>query len=576
MKGRFLKLPYLIGLGGVILLSVLVYRYFAPFGKEVKYSFNQNLPNSQKNLNLPPSKDSAHYQSLLINNPVTRFSISNFDLSKADTVNINFKFKSGQKEIKLGLSGQNQGQYLYFPLYQANLVGLTWPSFSDRGLTLYQKTQKYDSFSQFVTNPPEDASTATYFVNPDDLFTYETASSQKGNTSIKVPLRQEHTFLIKVTQGPLDIKVSKQDYNLYPGPDKFKMALFHQDQLIAEKIIEDDGVTDASNIQTLPQEGEILIDQLDPGIYTLKLGFMGEYSGDGQINQIDINQKSVVIPGYIFAVGQKPVTIYSNSSKITASTSHAGSVQDLSLNGKIKIPIKKASVSYNFDISKLDPSSKVYYLTAPKSDISFTSSGFFSFSPDSFFLPYYTETTDLKNYPEVTDIQKNLDYIISSAPAIVSHDGWLETSLTVPVKKIANSDGNLYFSLEIPELDKHGGSLEISGLDIVINDRPITPTEVIPTNVPTETPIIALTPTITTVHQPGLWQKIKNLFSRPFSSSLVTTPTPIATPSPVGFCLLNDQNLAVGSTFTAADGCNYCTCTSTLQVECTSNSCSQN
>jgi hypothetical protein len=52
------------------------------------------------------------------------------------------------------------------------------------------------------------------------------------------------------------------------------------------------------------------------------------------------------------------------------------------------------------------------------------------------------------------------------------------------------------------------------------------------------------------------------------------TPTPVAIPTVISkVCQLNDQSYLVGQSFTAADGCNTCTCNSDLTIACTTLAC---
>lgn len=58
------------------------------------------------------------------------------------------------------------------------------------------------------------------------------------------------------------------------------------------------------------------------------------------------------------------------------------------------------------------------------------------------------------------------------------------------------------------------------------------------------------------------------------SASLPTSPaTPSPTSIPTQVCSLNDKNYEVGESFTAADGCNTCTCSEDLSISCTEKVC---
>ncbi|MDP4010237.1 MAG: hypothetical protein Q8P53_04630 [Candidatus Shapirobacteria bacterium] len=70
------------------------------------------------------------------------------------------------------------------------------------------------------------------------------------------------------------------------------------------------------------------------------------------------------------------------------------------------------------------------------------------------------------------------------------------------------------------------------------------------------------------------------LIKKPSTTSTTTNatlPTSPATPSPTSIptqvCALNDKNYEVGESFTAADGCNTCTCSEDLSISCTEKVC---
>ena len=64
----------------------------------------------------------------------------------------------------------------------------------------------------------------------------------------------------------------------------------------------------------------------------------------------------------------------------------------------------------------------------------------------------------------------------------------------------------------------------------------------------------------------------KDQSSVPIQSEPVSSPQD-TTPVETEFCFLNDKNYAVGETFSAADGCNTCSCSETKEIVCTEMAC---
>ena len=584
MKSHFSKPTYVILLAGLALLLVLVYRYFAPFGKEIKYSFVNTLPGSEKINSITSSNsEPMHLDSQLIKTKISRFTIQ-ANPKTVGSINVNFRFKPGQNEIKLGFRGDEKQAFSYQPLYLASLQNLGWKSVSENGLTLYQKNSTFANVADFVKAPPKDKKIAIYQVDKNILS--PVGSKDTGKTLIATPLRGSHTLYVQVVSAPLIIKIAKQDFNMYPGADKLKISLYSGEKNVAEKTIGDDGITDKSTLKTLPTETELKVDSINPGTYRLELVNISEGS-DFQITKIDVNQKKVVVANNIFFTGAKSTDIYTNASKITAQTVHDDSLQTLKLNNSVDMPLKKTSEKYSFDLTKLVSNDKngLSHIYSPKSDVVLNADGYFSFSPDSFFNPSSISTVNLADFADSGDIDKNVDYILTSLPPVKLDNGWLNSTVNVDPKNINLTSNSIYFSLEIPDLDKHGGSLEIGTFDITVNDKTSQPT---PTAVPTAKPTVTPTPVSTKSAAPkvSLLTLIKMIFSGLTQNShqasqskptVKPTPTIIPTPTqvPSGNCSLNGKILSVGSTFAAADECNFCTCAGNLQIECTSKDCSQ-
>jgi len=624
---KSIKPIYLAIALGLIILSFLFYRYFAPFGKEVKYSFVKTLPNSEEVSTANPTTvtdNGIKSETLKLGSQLVKSKTSRFNLKanrkNLENILVNLKFKPGQKEIKIGLRGDEKQAFYYQPLYFAPLANISWDKVEDKGLVLYQKNKTFKSVADFIKNPPKDKKIAMYQVDPNLLQTAVT--KDQGKFSLPGPIRGNHTFYLSVNSKPLSIKLGKQDINATDGEDKLKAQLFYGQNLVAEKIIGDDGIADKSQLQALAKDIEIKIDDPRTGIYRLEL-VVDSKGSDLQITKLDINQKKVVVDKNYNPYGNKPVTFFVSADKLAITAINNTGIQTIKINNKGTLEIKKAKEKGIIDLSKIEKKTKdLYQISVPKNNLSFNSDGFYAFSADGFFFPKVIKSVDLSDFADFEDVSANVDFILTTLPQTKEAKGWLETSVNISPKNIALPKDLIYFSLEIPELDKHGGSMEINGFDIILKDKAIitpqatkvptlaptaTPTATptaIPTVKPTNTPIPTLTPTSTptptavatsvpsisptatlipvpTANQPtpskfNLVDWFKSLLPKvavPTITLPFETPTPTATPTPVGTCKFYNRNLSIGASFWAADNCNICTCNSNLQIQCTKRVC---
>ncbi len=470
LRNRLIIIAAIVSLG---IIGILAFKYIAPFGKIISYRFSQRLPGSKEANRIEGENESIKLSSQIIKNSISRFTLK-IDPKNIENIRVALKFKPGQKEIKIGIRSNEKDTFYYQPLYFSLLRDLNWSNIQEKRLTLWQRNKDFISVEKFIEKTPENRKIALYMVNPDKLLSIKPIKEKgKTQTIIPNPLRGNHSLYIMVTQKPLEIKIAKQDMNMYDGPDKLKIMLSKGQKIITEKTIEDDGITDKSRLQSLPQEEEIKIDEALPGIYKLNLNFES-VGADSSTTKIEINQKKVVFNNYLFPLGEKPTTIFTNSSKIDISTPHEAYLQTVLLNNGEKLEIKEVAKKFNFDLGKLAGELKedeLYKLESPKNDLNISGGGYFSFSRESFFYPEIIKTIDIASFDNQLQIYDGIDYILTSLPPLKNEGDWLVSEAIIDPKDIGVDGDTLYFSLEIPDLDKYGGSLEIDSLEVAIKNK---------------------------------------------------------------------------------------------------------
>jgi hypothetical protein len=465
------------------------YKYFAPFGKLVSYQFISKLPGAQEIVTFPTSPNSTlTIPSQILRTNQVRFSI-NLLSKNIQSVQVRLRCKKGPREIRLGIRGNESDIFTYLPLYQSQLQDLDWNYLEEGNFILWQKEKKYRNLSDFVNDATSVRKVVSYYVDVDKLSLLKPPGTA-GNISTVITdqLRGNHTLLVRVDKTPLILKVAKQDYNAYEGEDKYRIAILKGSRVIAEQTIGDDGITQASNLMMQPQETTLTLKDINPGLYQVNLINEGS---DSFISRLEVNQQKVVFKDYLFPVGSKPSSVWTNAGKITMTTWHEESLQTAKLNGNIELQIKERNKKYAFDLAELTNQkdiSALFRLDFPKNDAIIEAAGYFAFNKDSFFYPDVISSIQLSSLDNINDA----DYVLSSYKKAKPDGDWLVAQVSFDPKDIKINGDKLFFSLEMPDLAKYGGELEIDSLEIQaqskgILESSIQKAETPPSNIPKKT-----------------------------------------------------------------------------------------
>ncbi|KKT75307.1 MAG: hypothetical protein UW69_C0017G0018 [Microgenomates group bacterium GW2011_GWA2_44_7] len=528
----------------LIVIAIFSYNYFAPFGKVVSYNFPFKLPGTVGVTNFPPgSTGSLKIPSQVLKTETARFSLA-VPPRTVDSLKATLKFKPITGEVLLGVRGRETDKFVYVPLYNSILQNLGWNKTEQEGITLWQKTEDFRTLSDFVGKVRLDKKIVSYYVPSSRLQTLKNIQVESQDTAVvDRRLRGNLQMQIMVDKKPLVIKLFKQDLNYYPGEDKYKLVLTSDGKTIHENDIGDDGITDNSLLKLTPQEKEIAINEVIPGIYTLNINYLGT-GQDSEIVKIEVNQKKVVFTNDVFVSDIKPVSVWTSSPRVVLSTPHGTALQTITVNGAPAITLDKVGKGFVFEVSSLPlkiATGSAYSLEAPKGDISFTTKEYLAFSEKALFNP-----DPFSNIPLTADNLKSTDYILSSYKPAGRDGQWMKAEISINPQLInIENNGRVYFSLEIPDLAKNGGELEIDSLEVQVKSLGLLEPKEENSRVQTTASSKGL---VAWVSQPvqairGFFSSIGNKFSRkpaPRSSSTPSpqnkrnpTPTNIPSPSPV-------------------------------------------
>jgi hypothetical protein len=463
-------LPILI-FCSLVLIGNLLFYYLSPYGKITTYDFTEKLPGAESFTSLNKTDEKLELGGMIVKTKSTRFSLNN--PKKLSDIVFKFAYKPGQKEIKIGVRGNESDPFVYKSLFFDPINSLTWEKIEQNGLVLYQKNKDFDSIPAFAASVAKDKKIGSYQVDINQLVPMVHPNNPAGKTEITTPIRGNATMYVLVTSGDLKITATKQDMNTYDGADTLNTTVTLGGIKVSESSTPDDGFSDKSKSQAAPQTNVISIPNAKPGVYKVEYKF-DSASNDSVITKIDINQAKVVMGGSILAWNNVPTTFYTYSTKITTSTSWAESIQNLKVDDKADLAIKDIKNKFPFDLAKTmkgKPEGEIFKVFSPKGNINFGTDSYFAFSPTSYFDPAVLKMQALTTAISQADIEKNFDYVLTTVAPAKEEDYWLMSIIRWSTKDLNLTGDKVYFTLDIPEIDKQGGSLEVGGLSVELTSK---------------------------------------------------------------------------------------------------------
>lgn len=435
--------------------------------KNSVYNFTSILPGTEPFQSIDKNTNKLNIGGVLLKNKVTRFNLETID--SLESVKLHMSYKPGQKEIKLGIRTNESEPFTYKSLFFDPINDLTWERVSQDGLTLYQKTKQFETVQDFLQNLPTDKKVGVYQINNNDLvpYLYPKSEQNQAKTIIDTPFRGNAIAYILVPGGNLNIRTTKQDMNMYEGEDTLNISLTKNGVKMGEATIGDDGFADKSKSQTAAQVQNLTLNDAKPGVYRVDFRF-NSMGNDSVITNIEINQSKVVLSGSILTWNGQPATFFTASNKINASTMWLDAIQNLKVDDKADLTIKEVQTKFGFDLEKTignKPAGELYKITAPKGNINFEAT-YFSLSPESYFDPNIIKAQVLTANINKIEMEKDFDFILTSWTPKPKEDYWQVSDLDLNIDQFKSDSKKIFFSLEVPDLDRQGGSLEIRELTV--------------------------------------------------------------------------------------------------------------
>jgi len=451
----------------ISLTGFFVYKYYAPFGAIVKYTYtlkdnpdvvSQLKPISQTDFLIKEGNNYLQIPEFVMNNDKVTFSLKS-PVQSVKKVSLKIRFKNTNPEFKIGLRGAPQKDYQYKVLDNKVLDNLNWEKIEEGGISFWQKYKNYESIEELFFRPSRDQITAQYLYNINENYKINKYKKSDQELVFNYPLRSSHVLYTYIKGEPLDLTIEKQDQNAYEGKDELAIRVLKGEKEVFVQEVEDDGITDASRNKKTPQVTHIQIPDLEEGVYRIELVFKG-VGDDIYITKITTKQHLLVLDNKIFVVGEKPTTVWTNSKDIDMAVVHKENEQNIKINDSEDIFLeayKYTNFKMNKNINKIDFTKNDVVVQA-------NDNGYLSFEPDSLFFPKPYNTVEFNNNLDLTTV----DYIIADYIPPKNIDNWQEKEVTFDVSDMEITDDTLNFVLEAAGLQAAKKEIIIDLIEVTL------------------------------------------------------------------------------------------------------------
>jgi len=516
-QNRYEKYFIILWLIPLIVLGYIGWMNFLPLGGILTYSLDVGGEDTQGKAiltgpfyRISNKKETNGINYRNIENNLVYFELTDPKLNDADEIDIRIRFSGNftdDMKLMLGAKDKEEWSYswkeCYVPLYEklTNLSLLVKWENSSAYFTKQADGFNYQSEDDFLDNVPIGSVIAT---NDDEVihrnsqveltginksqFTdsmiYPGATQEIDHLIINNTIRGAHTFWTYVNNDTLVLKITKQDLNWYEKPDNLMIKVFsYDDELEGTANILDDGNESNNKVLGPLQSEQLIVEGLKPGSYRIEL----QDGSDLLIQQIEVNQAKLVVADSVYLVGNNP-TYSSNSSILNPIVLFTKSFKTQTMNfytwhenGLQQVNLNNNSTNSQIDINqvKTDFSTGLspgeYKLVIPKQDIKVSINGYFSFTPESFFVPQRYKVTDLKS--DFSWLIDNVDYVIVNYGGYIfpiEDNNWLIAAVSWKTKGLYINKDKLSFCFNIPNLKDHLDELiSIDWIHISIKMNPV-------------------------------------------------------------------------------------------------------
>lgn len=326
------------------------------------------------------------------------------------------------------LADEKNKRYRLKPVWHGVIDDLSsvWNVVEEEGEILAQREEVYQSIEEFSENPPPLERIALYdhpFSREYLLDDYQPSPQQQR---MDIPLRGSYEFFTYIKEEPLDFEFELLDINEDKEEDDLYIDLYHRDNLVHSRHIEDDGVATDSEERNALGKKRVRLEDMPEGVYKVEVR-----AGDDIITEsISTPQQKLSFVNKIYLAAPDraeaeesafyPASLITNSPYISAKTVYPDSLQTIKAGdeNQEELELKKTYEKFSREIPK-DPKKGWGKLELEKGGVILAGDGVFSFSASSFLDPRLKE---LKGSDQVNE---EVDFILARyTPPEQTRRGW--------------------------------------------------------------------------------------------------------------------------------------------------------
>lgn len=472
---RYIFITLAIGLMGYIF-----YHKVAPLGVIAKV----DTEDSEEKITLGPKErvSIGDEQTQRMLSDIVYFSTNmSYQFDHAN-VKVTFKNSSASQPLSVGFQDQEIWHYGTKLIDVPFLNNSNW-IVEGEDPSIFQKNKKYSSLSELLADSSnKDEIVGTYQFDQ-NIFRESSIVNYKpsvAETVIDTPFRGKITFFTYVNGEMFNLKVSKQDLNIYEDPDVVTVKIYKENDVVYTGQIDDDGITDVSGKVLSPLEATIQNPGPglpEPGIYKVVI----EASTDTVITKLVTNLNKLVFVPPLFPVSNhevypkivkktRPNKFLTDAVSLSFETYHPTAEQE------IKIGTQSAQLKVKEELiatPSAEATSSAHGLTEitlPKSDVVVKGRlGYFAFSPEQFFQPtrYKLQTIDSKE-----DLE-GVDYIIADYTPSWQEGEWRVAEAEFDLSTAFVKNGKLSWLIKAPGLKENGNEVIIKKIEVELSKKPL-------------------------------------------------------------------------------------------------------
>ncbi|MFH1597618.1 MAG: hypothetical protein ABIB97_00920 [Patescibacteria group bacterium] len=485
---------YLIPIG---ILLFLLNKNFVPLGTlEIKYQAElnenqaiENFASREGDKIIGYAETTGDYFHLITTDPVL-FDLRAPRLFPTAKISVLYQDPDWQPLLRIGVRQKNGQYHTQTAAHHDRIIENLpddWQVTKEGAGYLAQKTEgldtgfkKFDSVEQLKADQPSIEKILTinhHLVNDLAIPEYQKSGSFFTiDNSLRGPI-EIYTY---VQHEDLDFTFHFQDINRHQGADKVPIVVYKEAEIVYSSLLEDDGDDTVSGVASAVRPVSVKIVDPEPGIYRLVVGAIND---EIFTRQIITSQSKVVFKNNLFLaesdeyassfddIQTKEVVVYTDSPSFRLTTPHQKGLQTITA-GDQTVDIEETHIEYPV----VNPGQNLIALNSPINDVKIIGSGFYAFSPESFFDPtdYQIRAKSVSSLNSLDDLA-DYDYIIGEYIEPQRQGNWLVAEAQVEVPQLYFDENfRASFSIDLPGLAENNRLFKIKEIQIVLEKPPLT------------------------------------------------------------------------------------------------------